>query len=54
MRTQRADQMADPLKVFRFGDSTMGTWDSPFDLKIKAADITRYVKDAVAVQKSKS
>lgn len=37
-----------------FGASGMGTWDSPFDLKIKAADITRYVKDAVAVQKSKS
>jgi hypothetical protein len=54
MRTQEIDDMADPLEVFRFGDSTMGTWDIPFDSKIKAADITRYVKNAVAVRKSKS
>jgi hypothetical protein len=46
--------MTDPLKVFRFGASGMGTWDIPFDSKIKAADITRYVKDAVAVHKAKS
>ena len=32
----------------------MGTWDIPFDSKIKAADITRYVKDAAAVRKAKS
>ena len=53
-RTRGTDQMTDPLQVFRFGDSTMGTWDIPFDSKIKAADITRYVKDAVAVHKAKS
>ncbi len=54
LRFMSADQMADPLEVFRFGDSTMGTWDIPFDSKVKAADITRYVKDAVAVHKAKS
>ena len=46
--------LAHPLGVLRFGASTMGTWDIPFDSKIKAADITRYVKDAVAVHKAKS
>ena len=46
--------MADPLEVFRFGDSTMGTWDMPFASKIKTADITRYVKNAAAVRKAKS
>ncbi len=54
LRFMSADLMADPLEVFRFGDSTMGTWDIPFDSKVKAADITRYVKDAVAVHKAKS
>ena len=48
------DMMEDPLGVLRFGDSTMGTWDIPFDSKIKAADITRYVKAAVAVRNTKS
>ena len=46
--------LADPFEVFRFGDSTMGTWDIPFDSKIKTADITKYVKNAVAVHKAKS
>ena len=46
--------MARITPCLRFGASGMGTWDIPFDSKIKAADITRYVKDAVAVHKAKS
>ena len=38
----------------RFGASGMGTWVIPFDSKIKTADITKYVKNAVAVHKAKS
>ena len=54
LRFMSGDMMEDPLGVLRFGDSTMGTWDIPFDSKIKAADITRYVKAAVAVRNTKS
>ena len=46
--------MADPLEVFRFGASGMGTWDIPFDSKIKTTDITKYLKNAFAVHKAKS
>lgn len=45
--------MADPLGVLRFGTSTMGTWDIPFDSKIDAADITRDVAAAVALHTTK-
>lgn len=41
LRFVSGDLMDDPLGVLRFGTSTMGTWDIPFDSKIKAADITR-------------
>lgn len=54
LRFVSGDMMEDPLGVLRFGDSTMGTWDIPFDSKIRAADVTRYVKDAVAVHRAKS
>lgn len=54
LRFMAGDQMEDPLGVLRFGDSTMGTWDIPFDSKIRAADITAYVKNAVAVHKATS
>ncbi len=54
LRFMSADLMDDPLGVLRFASSTMGTWDIPFDSKIKAADITRYVKNAVAARKSAS
>jgi hypothetical protein len=54
LRFVSGDLMDDPLGVLRFGTSTMGTWDIPFDSKIKAADITRYVKNAAAVRKAKS
>lgn len=54
LRFMSADLMADPLGVLRFGTSTMGTWDIPFDSKIAAADITRYVTDAVALHDARS
>jgi hypothetical protein len=44
--------MSDPFAVLRFGSSTMGTWDIPFDSKIRATDITKYVKEAVALQRA--
>lgn len=50
LRFMSASEMADPLGVFRFGDSTMGTWDIAPDEKVRAADITRYVKEAVKVR----
>ncbi len=46
LRFMSAEDHSDPLGVLRFGASTMGTWDIPFDSKIKPADITSYVKEA--------
>lgn len=54
VRFMSGDMMSDPLGVLRFSSSSMGTWDIPFDSKIRAADVTAYVKDAVAAHRTKS
>ena len=54
LRFMPGSGMADPLGVLRFGASSMGTWDIPFDSKFKASDITSYVKAALANSKSNS
>lgn len=53
LRFMAADDHSDPLGVLRFGTSTMGTWDIPFDSKIKPADITKYVKEAAKNQQNR-
>ena len=50
LRFMVASEMSDPLGVFRFGDSSMGTWDIAVGEKVKAADLTRYVKEAVKIR----
>lgn len=54
LRFMGADEMSDPLGVLRFANSAMGTWDIPFDGKIKPADITKYVKEAAKNNKANS
>lgn len=54
LRFMGARSMSDPLGVFRFGESSMGTWDIPAGEKVKAADITRYVKEAVKIRNKES
>ncbi|CAB4615396.1 unannotated protein [freshwater metagenome] len=54
LRFLAGSEMADPLGVLRFGASDMGTWDIPLDSKVKASDITSYVKAALASSKSNS
>ena len=54
LRFMGADEMSDPLGVLRFANSAMGTWDIPFDEKIKPADITKYVKEAAKNNKANS
>ena len=46
LRFMSGDELSDPLGVLRFASSNMGSWDIPFDSKIKPADITKYVKEA--------
>ena len=46
LRFMGAGELTDPLGVLRFEKSHMGTWDIPFDSKIRTADITKYVKEA--------
>ena len=46
LRFMSGDELSDPLGVLRFASSSMGSWDIPFDSKIKPADITKYVKEA--------
>jgi len=46
LRFMSGDELSDPLGVLRFASSSMGSWDIPFDAKIKPADITKYVKEA--------
>lgn len=53
LRFMPADDHSDPLGVLRFGASTMGTWDIPFDSKIKSADITKYVNEAAKNQQNR-
>lgn len=50
LRFMGASDMADPLGVFRFGSSTMGTWDIAPGEKVRSADIAKYVKEAVKVR----
>ena len=51
LRFMGGEELSDPLGVLRFADSSMGTWDIPFDSKIEASDITTYVKEAAANNK---
>jgi hypothetical protein len=53
IRFMSAEELSDPLGVLRFANSAMGTWDIPFDSKIKPADITKYVKEAAKNQKNR-
>lgn len=50
LRFMSASEMSDPLGVFRFASSSMGTWDIAAGEKIRSADITRYVKEAVKIR----
>lgn len=50
LRFMRASDMSDPLGVFRFASSSMGTWDIALGEKVKAADIAKYVKEAMRVR----
>lgn len=53
LRLWPGDELSDPLGVLRFGASGMGSWDIPFDAKIKPAEITKYVKEAAKIHQNR-
>lgn len=53
VRFMDGEELSDPLGVLRFASSSMGSWDIPYDEKIRAADITKYVSEAAKIKKSK-